>query len=106
MDRRFACRTGDVSDEGLKEVTLEDGSKVLIARSGDEFFACQATCPHQEVPLCYGLFDGSMLTCHQHLWQWDIRTGAPEGLAEAPLKCFPTQVDGDSVYVVEADERV
>jgi toluene monooxygenase system ferredoxin subunit len=42
----------------------------------------QAICPHQEVALCEGLFDGTVLTCHQHLWQWDIRSGAPMGIAE------------------------
>jgi toluene monooxygenase system ferredoxin subunit len=35
------------------------------------------------------------------LWQWDIRTGAAIGLAEAPLETFPVQVEGDSIYVVE-----
>lgn len=106
MTRRLACSTSDVSPGSLKEVALEGGDKVLIARSDDEFFACQAVCPHQEVQLCDGLFDGSTLTCHQHLWQWDIRTGAPQGLAEAPLECFRTQVDGDKVYIVEAGEGV
>jgi len=71
-----------------------------VANAGDEYFAYQAMCPHQEVALCDGLYDGSVLTCHQHLWQWDIRTGAPIGLAEAPLESFPVQVEGDSIYVV------
>ena len=47
-----------------------------------------------------GLYDGAVLTCHQHLWQWDIRTGAAMGLAEAALESFPVQVEGDSIYVV------
>jgi toluene monooxygenase system ferredoxin subunit len=90
-----------VPSGGLKECELEGGQKVIIANSGDEYFACQAMCPHQEVALCDGLYDGSVLTCHQHLWQWDIRTGAPIGLAEAPLECYSTAVEGDSIYVVE-----
>jgi len=102
MTRKLACRRDDVSPGSLKEVALEGGTKVLIARTGDEYFACQALCPHQDVALCDGLFDGTMLTCHQHLWQWDIRTGTPEGLAEEPLEVYPTEVDGDSVYIVEA----
>ena len=56
-------------------------------------------CPHQDVALCEGLFDGSVLTCHQHLWQWDIRTGAPMGLAEAPLERYDVSVEGDAIYV-------
>ena len=99
MSRKLACQRGDVPADGLKECELEGGLKVLIANSGDEYFACQAICPHQEVALCEGLYDGSVLTCHQHLWQWDIRTGAPMGLAELPLELYKTVVEGDAVYV-------
>ena len=77
----------------------EDGVKLLVANSGDAYYAYQAMCPHQEVPLCEGLYDGSTLTCHQHLWQWDIRTGAPLGLAEAPLEFFQVKVDAGNLYV-------
>jgi toluene monooxygenase system ferredoxin subunit len=73
--------------------------KVLVANSGSEYFAVQATCPHQEVALCEGMYDGKVLTCHQHLWQWDIRTGAAMGIAEAPLERYDVTVDGDAVYV-------
>lgn len=106
MTRKLACNREDVSSGSLKECALEGGAKVLVARSGDEYFACQAICPHQEVALCDGLFDGSTLTCHQHLWQWDIRTGAPQGLAEAPLEVYRTELQGDGVYIVEAGDGV
>jgi len=49
--------------------------------------------------LCEGLFDGAVLTCHQHLWQWDIRSGAPMGLAEAPLEVYNVLIEGDAIYV-------
>jgi toluene monooxygenase system ferredoxin subunit len=77
--------------------------KVLIANSGEDYFACQAMCPHQEVALCEGLYDGSVLTCHQHLWQWDIRTGAPMGLAELPLELYKVSVDDGAVYIDEPE---
>lgn len=93
------CRTGDVPANGLKECELEGGMKLLVANSGSEYFAVQATCPHQEVALCEGMYDGNVLTCHQHLWQWDIRTGAPMGIAEAPLERYDVTVEGDVVYV-------
>jgi toluene monooxygenase system ferredoxin subunit len=100
MSRQLACKRSDVPDGGLKECGLEDGQKVLIANSGEDYYACQATCPHQEVALCEGLYDGTVLTCHQHLWQWDIRSGAPIGLAELPLETYRTQIEGDAIYVV------
>jgi toluene monooxygenase system ferredoxin subunit len=100
MNKKFVCSRSQVPANGMVECEAEGGLKLLIANTGDAYFAYQAVCPHQDVPLCEGLYDGSILTCHQHLWQWDIRTGAAIGLAEAPLEGFPVQVDGDSIYVV------
>ena len=99
MRKRLLCRAVEVPENGLKECEAEDGLKVVVANAGGEFFGFQAICPHQEVPLCEGLFDGSVLTCHMHLWQWDVRTGAPLGIAEAPLQRYPVTVEGDSLYL-------
>ncbi len=99
MIKKRVCRADEVAAGGIKEVEVEPGLKVLVANSGDGYFACQAVCPHQDVPLCEGLFDGSVLTCHMHLWQWDIRTGAPQGLAEAPLQTFDVTVEDGTVYL-------
>ena len=99
MARRVVCKVADVPQNGLKEVEVEGGLKLVVANSGGEFFGFQATCPHQDVPLCEGVFDGSTLTCHMHLWQWNVRTGAPLGLAEAPLQKYPLAQDGDCLYL-------
>jgi toluene monooxygenase system ferredoxin subunit len=99
MTKRFVCRIAEVPQNGLKEVEAEGGLKLLVANAGADYFGYQALCPHQDVPLCEGLYDGSVLTCHMHLWQWDIRTGAPIGLAEAPLQRYPLAVEGDALYV-------
>jgi toluene monooxygenase system ferredoxin subunit len=99
MSRKMVCRKAEIPSNGMKECEAEGGLKLLVANSGNEYFAVQAICPHQDVALCEGLYDGSVLTCHQHLWQWDIRTGAPMGLAEAPLERYDVTVEGDAIYV-------
>lgn len=100
MTRKYICKREEVPPNGMKEYEVEGGLKVLVANAGGEYFACQAICPHQDVPLAEGLYDGSVLTCHQHLWQWDIRSGAPIGLAEAPLECYKVEIDGDRICIV------
>jgi toluene monooxygenase system ferredoxin subunit len=90
----------DIPSNGMKECEAEGGLKLLVANSGEDYFAYQAVCPHQDVALCEGLYDGSVLTCHQHLWQWDIRTGAPIGLAEAPLEYYDVKVEDGNIYIV------
>src|SRR5216110_1313918 len=99
MGKRLVCRVVEIPENGLKECEAGGGLKVVVAKAGGEFFGFQAICPHQEVPLCEGLFDGSVLTCHMHLWQWDIRTGAPLGIAEAPLQRYALAREGDAIYL-------
>jgi toluene monooxygenase system ferredoxin subunit len=99
MGKRLVCRVADVPENGLKECEAEGGLKLVVANAGGEFVGFQAMCPHQDVPLCEGLFDGSTLTCHMHLWQWDVRSGAPLGLAEAPLQRYPIAREGDALYL-------
>lgn len=103
MARTFVCKRSDVPENSMKECDAGGGTRVLVANAGGSIVACQHMCPHQDVPLCEGLFDGAVLTCHQHLWQWDIHTGAPIGLAESPLECFRVEVDGDDVYIASGE---
>lgn len=99
MAKRMVCRVAEVPENGLKECEAEGGLKLVVANAGGEFVGFQAICPHQEVPLCEGMFDGSTLTCHMHLWQWDVRSGAPLGIAEAPLERYALVREGDALYL-------
>ena len=60
--------------------------RVLVIHADEGFHAYQGLCPHQDVCLDEGFMDGTTLTCHQHLWQWDIATCEAVGAAEAPLE--------------------
>ena len=99
MNKQKICLASEIPQNGLKECVAEGGLKLLVASSGDAFYAVQATCPHQDVALCEGLYDGAILTCHQHLWQWDIKTGAALGLAEAPLERYDVFIEDETIYV-------
>lgn len=99
MNMIRVCQSDEVPLNGMKQVKIESGQTVLLLNSEGRFFAYQAMCPHQEVPLCEGLFDGRTLTCHEHLWQWDAETGAAIGLAEAPLEYYEVKVADGDIYV-------
>ena len=96
---RTACRMEDVPPGGMKECALEGGTKVLIVNTGGEYFAYQAMCPHEAVPLEQGIHDGSILTCLEHLWQFDVRTGAPLGDAETGLAAYRLKQEGGTLHV-------
>lgn len=100
MSKQFVCRIQEVPSNGMKAFDVDGGRRVLVVNAGDRYYACQGICPHQDVALEEGLFDGHVLTCHQHLWQWKVDTGEPVGLAEAPLECYRVHVEEGSLYVV------
>lgn len=94
-----ACPAADVPAKGLKEVAVEGGPAMVIANAGGEFFACQAFCPHTDVPLADGIHDGTVLTCLEHMWQFDLRTGAALGDAEAPVATYKLKEENGDLYV-------
>lgn len=102
MSKVRVCKSSDIPSNGMKTYDVLGGLKVLIANAGTNYYAYQGICPHQEVCLDEGFYDGSLLTCHQHLWQWDITTGAAVGLAEAPLESYEVRIEEGEIFVVRA----
>ena len=104
MARQFVCNRDDVAPSEMSGFDLASGARVVVLRIEDRFYACNRVCPHQEVNLDEGIFDGEVLTCHQHLWQWKVETGEPVGLAECPLSVYKVEVEGEAVFV-DPDSR-
>jgi nitrite reductase/ring-hydroxylating ferredoxin subunit/(2Fe-2S) ferredoxin len=92
------CAAGEVPANGMKEFAI-DGTSVLVVHTGDAFVAFQAMCPHEAIPLEMGIHDGSTLTCLEHLWQFDLSTGAPMGDAQEGLKGYPLKEERGELYV-------
>jgi nitrite reductase/ring-hydroxylating ferredoxin subunit/(2Fe-2S) ferredoxin len=90
--------TADVPANGMKEFSVE-GVNVLVVHTGDAYVAFQALCPHEAIPLEQGIHDGSALTCLEHMWQFDLRTGAPLGDALEGLRSYRLKEDRGELYV-------
>lgn len=99
MGTKRLCRTDDCPKNGMKAFATEDGLTVLVVNTGDRYYAYQARCPHMDVALEEGFFDGSVITCHEHLWQWDVSTGGPMGQAEAPLERYDLSEQDGTLYL-------
>ena len=92
------CATSDVPVNGIKEFGL-NGTRLIVVNAGDTFRAYEAMCPHEAVPLADGVCDGNVLTCLEHMWQFDVRTGAPMGDAQEGLKGFDLKEENGALYV-------
>jgi len=92
------CAAGEVPTNGMKEFAV-NGVSVLVVNADGGFVACQALCPHEAIPLEAGVHDGRTLTCLEHMWQFDLRTGAPMGDATEGLKGYPIREEKGELYV-------
>jgi nitrite reductase/ring-hydroxylating ferredoxin subunit/(2Fe-2S) ferredoxin len=92
------CRIDEVAANGIKQFTVE-GTDIVVVHAGEEMVAYQALCPHEAVPLAEAIHDGAVLTCLEHMWQFDLRTGGPVGDAACGLTGYPLRREGDEVYV-------
>jgi toluene monooxygenase system ferredoxin subunit len=82
----------------MKEFSV-GGVNVLGVHTGDAYVAFQALCPHETIPLEQGIHDGAVLTCLEHMWQFDIRTGAPLGEALEGLRSYRLKEESGLLYV-------
>lgn len=95
------CAAADVPVNGIKEVAA-NGVRAVVVNTGSGFVAYEAMCPHEAIPLAEGICDGAVLTCLEHMWQFDVKTGAPMGDAQEGLKGFPLKEERGDIYVATA----
>lgn len=93
------CALGDLAEGGMAAFSV-DGWEILVLRDGrGALHALDGICPHEDFPLVYGDFDGSVLTCANHLWSFDATTGQGINPPGCRLAKYTVKVDGDNIYV-------
>lgn len=97
------CTLDDVWEGEMEVFSLGDQEVLVIHAEGGQVVACQAVCPHQDIPLVEGQLQGGVLTCRAHLWQFDALTGQGINPGGCELALYPVRLDGDDVLVDLAD---
>ena len=96
--RNKIATVNDVLPGSFKTFQIGD-TKIVLYNVDGKFYATTNTCSHQGGPLGDGLFDGSVVTCPWHAWQFDVCTGESVFDPEAKIACYPVQVSGDDILV-------
>ncbi|MEB4590693.1 Rieske 2Fe-2S domain-containing protein [Candidatus Thiothrix sp. Deng01] len=93
------CTLDDVWEGEMAAYTVNGHEIVLVCADGGEIHAFQGVCPHQDIALSEGKFDGKKLICRAHLWQFDAETGKGINPEDCALANYPVRVEGEDIFV-------
>jgi len=101
MARVLVGNARDFPNEFLCPVDIE-GWSVGIVRVDDIFYAFSNYCPHLGAELTGSLVLDTKVICWWHGSAFDLGTGlSVGGPAYDPIKTYPVEVEGDSVYILK-----
>jgi nitrite reductase/ring-hydroxylating ferredoxin subunit len=93
-------RIDEIPSEQMRQYSV-DGSEILVANQGSQFYALAARCTHAGAPLVEGSLQGEVLTCPWHGSRFKITDGSlVRGPAEEPLKSYPVSVEDGYVVIL------
>ena len=98
--RRLAVAPLDDIPEGQAQVYEVGEHFLAICRIGDEVWAVEDRCTHDDGPLGEGCLHGHEIECPRHGARFDVRDGSICRMpAIGPVPTFPTRVEGGWVIV-------
>lgn len=99
MAFRKVCSLEELWEGDMTSVEVDGHEILLVWPEGGEVKAYQGICPHQDIPLIEGKFDGKVLTCRAHQWQFDACTGKGINPDDCVLAEYPLKIEGEDVFV-------
>lgn len=78
---------------------IAGGEIIVLWPEGGQPKAYDGECPHQGLPLSDGYFDGKVLVCAAHNWDFDGATGNCINPGQCTLKAYPLEIKGEEVLV-------
>jgi 3-phenylpropionate/trans-cinnamate dioxygenase ferredoxin component len=93
--------TTDELQPGDRIVVEVKDHYVAVFRVGDQYFAIEDVCTHDDGPLAEGELSGTEIECPRHGARFDIRSGAVLSFpAVTPVPRYETRVQGNDVQVL------
>ncbi|HEV3429689.1 MAG TPA: non-heme iron oxygenase ferredoxin subunit [Paraburkholderia sp.] len=94
-----AAALDDIDDEDVKRFD-HAGRTFAIYRVGNDVYASDGLCTHEQVHLSDGLVMGHVIECPKHNGRFDVRDGKPlcAPVCEK-LRTWPAKVEGDRILI-------
>ena len=99
MGFKKVCNADDLWEGELLEVEIDKQLIILVRFPNDHIRAYQGICPHQDIPLIEGSFDGKVIMCKAHQWTFDASSGVGLNPVNCHLTEYPVLLEGDDILV-------
>lgn len=93
------CKLNYITEGEWVPATAEGEAIMLVWPDGDRIHAFAGMCPHEQVPLGNGIFNGRIMTCTAHGWVFDGRTGRSLSPTGCTLEEYPVRIEDGWVRV-------
>ncbi len=94
-----ACDLSELK-EGKTDVAAVDRTLVLLVWPlGGQPTAWQGMCPHANEPLMDAFFDGKVIACRHHDWEFDGTTGTCIRGKPCALANYPLEIRDGEIFV-------
>ena len=93
------CTLDDLWEGEMESFQVNGQEVLLLSMEGGDIRAYQGICPHQDILLVEGQFDGKALICRAHQWIFDAKTGVGINPGDCCLASYPVRIDNEDVLV-------
>ena len=97
------CRLNALREGQMSAFEVGNREVIVLWPVAGEPKAYDGRCPHQQLPLAHGDFDGKVLECAAHFWSFDAGTGEGINPDGCRLTSYPLRIDGEDVLVEITD---
>ena len=93
------CNQRSLPQGQMVAFVVENKEVLVVWPQGGEMKAYHGLCPHQQVPLKYGKFNGEKIVCPMHQWTFDGHTGKGLMANGCSLTEYPLRIEDGMVQV-------
>jgi 3-phenylpropionate/trans-cinnamate dioxygenase ferredoxin component len=73
---------------------------LLLVRDGDDVFACERACPHEQADLGSGRVANGRIVCPRHDASFDLRDGSvSRGWPSRALRRYPARIGDGQIWI-------
>lgn len=99
------CPVDELWEGELVEVQLPCGRSAIVVNVEGCIYAYDNACPHAASRLSDGDFEGNVITCGSHMWEFSATTGEGINPSGSQLVSLAVTTRDDVIYVVDETQK-